>query len=110
MAFTVTTLHNVPDAQGLLYYMYVLDFSGAGLYEAWFHKNFGSIGHLLGGRAAIVQGYDDQLTREVFEFLHRYVKDKEQLEAVERIIHSGISLLVSKGHLSKTNAPVYIGL
>lgn len=105
MGFKVTTMHNVP-AVGMEYYVYVLEPSWSHCYKDWFDSNFDSIGKELGADAALVQGWDEQLTHELVNFVAEWSANSEEGNVLERTAFSMVSLIVSQGDIYQTNEPI----
>ncbi len=107
MGFKVTTMHNVPV--GILeYFIYVLEHSASHKYTDWFDANFEDVGKQLGNRSAIVQGYDANLTNEIFEFLCRNAENQSEAIAIEEALMGTVSLLISRGNLYQTEYPIVV--
>lgn len=106
MGFKVTTLHSVPVVN-FEYYIYVLEPSYSHEYKTWFDGNFEAVGKDLGRNAAIVRGYDDRLTQELWQLVARYTADPEQAQALERSLMSLVTLILSKGDILTTEEPIY---
>jgi hypothetical protein len=106
MGFKVTTLHNVP-VDNLEYFIYVLEPSYSHEYKIWFDANFDSVGKELGRNAAIVRGYDDRLTQELWQLFQKYTSDPEQRESLEQALLRLVTLIISKGDILTTKEPIY---
>ena len=106
MGFKVTTLHNV-RTEGIEHFLFVLEGPSSNAYQSWFDANFDIFGKQLGRTAAIVRGYNEELTAEIVSFL-RHNLEEEDFLLIQGIISSVTCLLISKGHPFDTAEPVIL--
>lgn len=103
MGFHVSTLHNLPTSH-IRHFVHVLDMTN-GVHARWIAENLHVLAEGFGPSAGLVSGTEN-LTDELYQFLMKNVS--ENFGAVESVLHSATSLVISEGHLSTTNKPVYL--
>lgn len=103
MGFHVSTLHSLPTGQ-IRHFVHVLDMTN-GVHARWIAENLHVLAEGFGPSAGLVTGTEN-LTDELYQFLMKNVT--ENFGAVESVLHSATSLVISEGHLSRTNKPVYL--
>lgn len=103
MGFHVSTLHSLPIGS-IKHFVHVLDMTH-GPHGRWIAKNLQLLASDFGPSAGLVTG-NKNLTQELCQFLQKNVTD--DFGAVERILYSATCLVISYGHLSTTNKPVYL--
>jgi hypothetical protein len=103
MGFHVSTLHNLPVGS-LQYFVHVLDMSG-GAHDRWIKENLHTLAASLGREGGLVTGPRD-LSEELYQFLSGNLSSG--FGAVEGLLHSATCLIVSEGHLTLTQKPVYL--
>ncbi len=103
MGFHVSTLHNLPTGN-IKHFVHVLDLTG-GVHARWIAENLHTLAASFGPTAGLVTGTQN-LTDELYQFLMKHVAD--DFGAVESVLHSTTCLVISEGHLSNTNKPVYL--
>lgn len=101
MGFHVSTLHNLPVGN-IEYFVHVLDIGGS-IQAEWIAENLHTLAKSFGPKAGLVTG-TAELTNELYDFLAKHVSDGQ----VESVLLSVPCLVISEGHLSRTNRPVYI--
>jgi hypothetical protein len=104
VTFQVSTLQTVPRGGLLENYIYVLEPPGAHCYKEWLDRNAGEIGRRLGKRAALIVGYDHQLTREFSSFLQKYLR--QDFGKIDNMLYSNLTFAVTDKPLPNTGAVV----
>ena len=103
MGFHVSTLHNLPTGN-IKHFVHVLDMTN-GVHARWIAENLHALAKGFGPTAGLVTGTDN-LTHELYQFLMKNVA--ENFGAIESVLHSATCLVISEGHLSRTDRPVYL--
>jgi len=103
MGFHVSTIHNLPIGQ-IEHFIHTLDMSD-GVHARWINKNLHILASSLERNAGLVTGPRD-LSEELFRFLTQNLTS--DFLAIEGILRSTTCLIISEGHLTKTNKPVYL--
>lgn len=103
MGFHVSTLHNLPTGN-IKHFVHVLDLT-RGVHARWIAENLQLLAVGFGPSAGLVTGTQN-LTDELYQFLLKNVA--EDFTAVESVLHSTTCLVISEGHLSRTDKPVYL--
>jgi hypothetical protein len=103
MGFHVSTLLNLPTGN-ISHFVHVLDMTG-GVHARWIAENLQTLAADFGANAGLVTGTHD-LSMELYEFLQKNAAGN--FGPIESILTSTTCLVMSEGHLTKTNKPVYL--
>lgn len=103
MGFHVSTLHNLPTGN-IKQFVHVLDMTN-GVHSRWIAENLHALAKGFGPTAGLVTGTEN-LTNELYQFLMKNVA--ESFGAIGSVLRSATCLVISEGHLSRTDKPVYL--
>lgn len=103
MGFHVSSLANLPVGT-IEYFVHVID-ATRGRHGDWIAANLQRLTRDFGTNAGLVVGPQD-LSQELYSFLNKNV-DKD-FAPLAKLLDSATCLLISEGHLTTTERPVYL--